>query len=399
MNDRNVPARVPAPVPAPLPAAELERVLDPSGSGCMLPQAAYTSDAVLAWERTHFFGNTWVCAGRSSDLAEPGERRAVRIGDDAVLVVRGDDGAVRVFYNVCRHRGHELMACGATTRRGAIHCPYHAWTYGLDGSLRATPRFDAPAGFDQNEFGLVPVRAEEWNGWVMVNVSGDAPPLAEYVGALDGIMAGYECDRLVVGASHEYTLGANWKLPLENYHECYHCPAIHPELCTVSPPQSGDNYRNQPGAFIGGTMDLEPHAETMSMSGRSGGAFFRSLDATLRRQVVYVNLFPNLLLSLHPDYVMTHRIEPVSPSESWVECQWLFPPEAVARDDFDPAYAVDFWDVTNRQDWNACEGVQRGVMSRGYRPGPFSEAEDAVHQFVTYVARGYLGGALPVRAN
>jgi Rieske 2Fe-2S family protein len=318
----------------------------------------------------------------------------VRIGDDSVVLVRGDDGVLRAFYNVCRHRGHELVPCdAAVARRGAIHCPYHAWTYALDGSLRATPRFDAPAGFDAAGHGLVPVRAEEWHGFVMVNVSGDAPPLADYLGALDTLLAPYECDRLVTAASHEYELQGNWKLPVENYHECYHCPAIHPELCVVSPPTSGDNF-DLPGAWMGGTMDLEAHAETMSMSGASGGVVLRGLDDTLRRQVLYVGVFPNLLLSLHPDYVMTHRIEPVAPGRSWVECQWLFPPEAVERDGFDPSYAVDFWDVTNRQDWHACEGVQRGVQSRGFRPGPFSEAEDAVQQFVTFVARAYLGESL-----
>ncbi len=363
----------------------------------MLPQASYTSPEVLAWEREHFFANTWVCAGRAADLATPGDRRAVRIGDDAVLFVRGDDGVLRGFFNTCRHRGHELLPCGASAHRNAIHCPYHAWTYGLDGELRATPRFDAPAGFDTADYGLVPVRCEEWHGWLMVNVSGDAPPLAEHVGALETLIAPYECERLVVGASHEYGLHANWKLPLENYHECYHCPAIHPELCVVSPPTSGDNY-DLPGHFIGGTMDLEPHAETMSMTGASGGVMLRGLDGALRRQVVYVGLFPNLLLSLHPDYVMTHRIEPRTANESSIECQWLFAPEAVERDGFDPSYAVDFWDVTNRQDWHACEGVQRGVESRGYRPGPFSEAEDAVQQFVTFVARSYLaGGISPAR--
>jgi Rieske 2Fe-2S family protein len=377
-------------VAAPFPPGALDGVLDPHSSGRMLPQAAYTSPDVLAWEQEYFFAGNWVCAGRATDLADPGDRRAMRIGDDAVLFVRGDDGVLRGFFNVCRHRGHELLPCGASAHRNAIHCPYHAWTYGLDGALKATPRFDAPPAFDPNEFGLVPVRTEEWLGWVMVNVSGDAPPLAQHIGALDELIAPYECSRLVVGASHEYVLHANWKLPLENYHECYHCPAIHPELCVVSPPTSGDNY-DLPGDWIGGTMDLEPHAATMSMTGASGGVMLRGLDATLLRQVLYVGLFPNLLLSLHPDYVMTHRLEARAANETWVECQWLFAPEAVARDDFDPSYAVDFWDVTNWQDWHACEGVQRGVESRGYRPGPFSEAEDAVQQFVTFIARSYLG--------
>ena len=141
----------------------------------------------------------------------------------------------------------------------------------------------------------------------------------------------------------------------ENYHECYHCPLIHPELCEVSEANSGDNYSHTSGAWVGGTMDLEPHAETMSLGGASGAVAFRALDALQRRKIVYVGLFPNLLVSLHPDYVLTHRIEPLTPSSCLIECSWLFAPEAVATPGFDPSYAVDFWDLTNRQDWSAVE--------------------------------------------
>jgi Rieske 2Fe-2S family protein len=168
---------------------------------------------------------------------------------------------------------------------------------------------------------------------------------------------------------------------------------IHPELCVVSPPESGDNY-DLPGTWVGGTMDLKDFAETMSLDGKSGGVVLPGLDDVQRRQVVYIGLFPNMLISAHPDYVMTHRIEPLRAGESFVECQWLFDPAAVARADFDPSYAVDFWDLTNRQDWAACEGVQRGLASRGYRPGPFSLAEDAVKHWVRLLARSYLAGAL-----
>ena len=379
--------------PAPVDREQLARVLDPTGSGRMLPREAYTDDAVLAWEREQFFAGTWLCAGRVSDLREPGQRRGARVAGEGVLLVRDDHGGLRAFANTCRHRGHELLPCGATAKRGAIHCPYHAWTYSLEGSLQATPRFDPPPGFDPAENSLVALRVEEWNGWAMVNLSGDAPPLADHVGALEGLLANYGCADLVSGATHEYEMAANWKLPIENYHECYHCPAIHPELCVVSPPTSGDNYK-LPGLFVGGTMDLEPFAATMSMDGHSESAILPGLTEKERREIVYIGLFPNLLISAHPDYVMTHRIEPLTPSASFVECEWLFAAESVAADGFDPSYAVDFWDVTNRQDWSACEGVQRGLSSRGYRPGPFAAQEDAVHQWVTLIARSYLAGSL-----
>ncbi|MGH8971113.1 MAG: RHO alpha subunit C-terminal catalytic domain-containing protein, partial [Actinomycetes bacterium] len=198
------------------------------------------------------------------------------------------------------------------------------------------------------------------------------------------LVAPYRPERLVRLAAHDYVVAANWKVVTENYHECYHCPLIHPELCQVSPPTSGANY-DLPGAWVGGSMDLRDAAETMSLDGRSLGRPIEDVDP---RVVRYLGLFPNLLLSLHPDYVMTHRMTPVAPDRTRIECEWLFPDAGV-----DPAYAVDFWDRTNRQDWAACESVQRGLGSPHFRPGPLAPAEDAVHQFVTMVATGYLGGS------
>jgi Rieske 2Fe-2S family protein len=376
---------------APLDQAALTQVLAPFGHSRMLPRQAYVDEGVLAWERQWFFDGGWVCAGRVDDLVHAGDQRAVQVGQASVLLVRGADGTLRAFANVCRHRGHELLACGAIAQRGVVQCPYHAWSYELDGRLRLAPRFDGAGNFEPANFGLLPVRAEAWGGWVFVNVSGDAPPLEAHLGTLIDLAAPYECDRLIPAAGHAYTLAANWKLPHENYQECYHCPLIHPELCRVSPPLSGDNYEHRTGAWVGGTMDLADGAETMSLDGRSGGRPLRGLSAEQRRQVVYVGLFPNLLLSFHPDYVMSHRMEPLSTGETFVECQWLFPPEAVEQPGFDPSYAVDFWDLTNRQDWAAVESVQRSLRSLAFVPGVLAEQEDAVYQFVTMVARGYLG--------
>jgi glycine betaine catabolism A len=376
----------------PLDRVGLEAVLEPGTTGRMLPREAYTSDEVLAWEREHLFARSWVCAGRASLVPEVGSRIAVDVAGEPVLLVR-DESGVRGFFNVCRHRGHELLACGATAKRSAINCPYHAWTYSLDGALTRTPRYQAPKDFDMGDHGLVPVRVEVFEGWVFVNVSGDAVSIEEHFGAFAAVLARYQPGRLVVGATHEYRSPANWKLPIENYHECYHCSAIHPELCTVSPPESGDNIK-APGMWAGGTMVLDDHAVTMSLDGRSGGVALPGLTSEQLREVIYIGLYPNMLISLHPDYVMTHRIQPISAAETWVECQWLFDPAAVAKPDFDPSYAVDFWDITNRQDWAACEGVQRGLVSRGFRPGPFAQNEDAVCEWVQWIARCYLTGEL-----
>jgi glycine betaine catabolism A len=375
----------------PFTADDLADALRPFGESLMLPRAAYTSERVLAFELERLFTDSWVCVGRVEELAEPGRQRAVRVGQAGVLLVRGaDDDRPRAFANTCRHRGHELLPAGATARRRTILCPYHAWTYGLDGSLRVAPGFRALHGFAPGDWGLVELPVEAWHGFLFVNGSGGAPPLASHLGALDELVAPYRPERLVAMARHDYELAANWKVVTENYHECYHCPLIHPELCQVSPPDSGHNYELA-GAWVGGTMELEEHAVTMSLDGRSGGVPIPGLDGEQLRTVSYVGLLPNLLLSLHPDYLMTHLVTPLAPDRCQVVCTWYFPPEATERPGFDPSYAVDFWDRTNRQDWAACESVQRGLASPHFRPGPLAPAEDAVHRLVTMIARSYLG--------
>jgi Rieske 2Fe-2S family protein len=379
------------PAPAPLDQGELAESLRPFGESRMLPRAAYVDPAVFGWEQQNFFGGGWLCVGRSDQLPEPGDQRAETTGQGSVLLVRGEDSTLRAFANSCRHRGHELLPCGGSAQRNAIICPYHAWTYSLDGKLRGAAGFRRRPGFDFGQWGLPQLPVTEWHGLVFVDASGGAAgSLTGALAKLDEIVAPYEPERLVTAGTHEYDSTANWKILTENYHECYHCPSIHPELCRVSPPKSGENYADD-GAWIGGWMDLRDGMATMSLDGSSGGVPLRGLDSRGLRTVIYVNIFPNVLLSLHPDYVMTHRIMPLAADRTRIECSWAFAPEAVAEAGFDPGYAVEFWDITNRQDWAACEAVQRGLSSPFASPGPLSPDEDAVYSYVTTIARGYLG--------
>jgi Rieske 2Fe-2S family protein len=376
--------------PAPLDPAALADSLRPFGESRMLPRAAYVDPAVFEWEQRHFFGGGWMCVGRSAQLPAAGDLRAEPVGEGSVLLARGEDGALRAFANSCRHRGHELLPCGSAAQESVIICPYHSWTYGLNGSLRAAAGFKNRPGFQADQWGLVELPVEEWHGLVFVDGSAGAGPLADSLGTLEDFMAPYEPERLVVAGQHDYEVAANWKILTENYHECYHCPMIHPELCRVSPPKSGENYPAT-GAWVGGWMDLRDGMDTMSLDGTSLGVPLRGLDGTGLRTVIYVNIFPNVLLSLHPDYVMTHRLTPLAADRTMIECTWAFAPEAMAAPGFDPGYAVEFWDITNQQDWRACESVQRGLSSPRAQSGPLSPDEDAVYQFVTMVARGYLG--------
>ncbi len=359
-----------------------------------LPAEAYADASVLRWEMEHFFDGSWVCVGRSEDLRNAGDRRAVSLGHERALLVRDESGKLRAFYNVCRHRGHELMEVGETASGRFVRCPYHAWAYGLDGSLKGTPGYAGVASFDKADYPLVPVRIAEWQGWVFANASGDAVPFEEHVGNLGDMIGNHGSGELVTAARQDYEVEANWKILVENYHECYHCPSIHPELCKVSPPKSGEDHESR-GAWVGGSMELEEHADTMSLTGQSFAPRLPHLAEGQEREVYYYQIFPNLLISPHPDYVLTHRLTPVAPDRTRVECEWLFSREAVESDGFDPSYATEFWHITNGQDWRACEAVQRGVSSRGYRQGPLSPEETTVGRFVAMVARGYLEGRVP----
>ncbi|HEY1622812.1 MAG TPA: aromatic ring-hydroxylating dioxygenase subunit alpha [Streptosporangiaceae bacterium] len=366
--------------PAPVDASELAEALLPFGESRMLPRAAYTEEAVFDWERRHFFSE-FMCLGLSAELPSPGDQRAEPAGEGSVLLVRGDDGVLHAFANTCRHRGHELLPCGGQATQKSIICPYHAWTYGLDGTLRGAAGY---RHLDKSQWGLTELPVTEWHGLIFTGT------LPAELAALGDLVAAYEPERLVIADRHTYDAASNWKILTENYHECYHCPSIHPELCRVSPPKSGENYAAT-GAWIGGWMDLRDGMATMSLDGTSHGVPLRGLSGPELRTVSYVNIFPNILWSLHPDYVMTHRVVPLSAGRTRIECTWAFSPEAVAKPGFDPAYAVEFWDLTNRQDWAACESVQRGLSSPHAKPGPLSPAEDAVYSFVTTVARRYQG--------
>lgn len=373
---------------APVAADGLAQALLPFGRSTMLPAEAYSSPDVLAWERRNLVAGSWACVGRIDELrTDPAgggaTQRALLVGDVPVLLTFDAD-VVRAFANTCRHRGHVLLEDDATSTSRSVLCVYHAWTYKLDGSLRVAPGFRDSDTFVGADHGLVPLPTREWHGWLFVNATGTAPAWEDHLGVLDDLVAPYHPESLVLRARHTYEIAANWKLVSENYHECYHCPLIHPELTQVSIPTSGDNF-DLPGAWVGGTMRFKGDAVTMSLDGTSSGV---PIAGAPQDSVLYVQLFPNLLFSGHPDYVMTHRALPLAPDRTWIECSWYFPSA-----DVDPSYAVEFWDLTNSQDWRACELVQRGLTSPHFKPGPFAPNEDAVHQWVQMIARGYLGVA------
>jgi Rieske 2Fe-2S family protein len=307
------------------------------------------------------------------------------VRDESVIVMRGDDGTIRAFHNVCRHRGTRLLDDAVGTVPACISCPYHSWAYGLDGKLLTAPLMDEVEGFDKTDYALCPVRCETWNGFVFISFDPDAVALVEcFAGLPDFSRFGME--RLELGARHEYEIAANWKLVCENYGECYHCPTNHPQLNPVSHFRSGgDSFEGD--YFCGGPMRLNDGCVTMTVTGQTTRDPIEGLGPDDLRLVHYFNIYPAFLLSLHPDYVLTHTIWPGAADRSVIRCEWLFAPEAIDRSDFDPSDAVDFWHVTNEQDWAICERAQKGVQSRSYRPGRYQSLEKTIYFFDNWYLR------------
>jgi Rieske 2Fe-2S family protein len=430
----------------------------------------------------------WHPVVAETELPDPTTYVLADVGGQRAIVVRGRDGIVRAFHNVCKHRGTPVVeaACGTLTR---IQCPYHSWVYDLEGALvRAkhtedlddfdfatrglTPietrivdgvvelRSDWPAvpatgpltsdeiaavrrpyraasllpgrayhdraifDFEREQWfgrdwvavgrvdavraggfvadvgglpvhvsggsdGLVAeradgrdrVRVEAWQGFVFVSLGSDRPPLGQWLGDLPGHLERFSFDSLRRGHRVVYDVAANWKLIAENYSECYHCPGVHPQLNRITPYDVGADY-DTVGAWQGGWMALRPGFDTMALDGGHRiGPPMCGISPVDERRVDYLVVWPLLFLSVHPDYLLVHYLEPLEPGRTRIICDWLFEPSTMADPGFDASAAIEFWDVTNRQDWHVCELQQVGTASAGFRAGRFANNEPSVHAF------------------
>ncbi len=367
-----------------LTAQDLERTRQPLAEARTLPAAAYASEAVFSLEQAVLFSRSWLCVGRTADIPAPGDYFLQDMAGDSVCVTRSHDGRIHAFHNVCRHRGSRLLDAPRGHGLKRLLCPYHAWSYDLDGSLQQVPGM--AGDFCKQDFPLVPVALGIHAGFVFLNLDPAAEPLESYLADLPDLSRFGMAD-LVCGKRAQYEVAANWKLIAENYSECYHCPGAHPQLTRISDLISRAERRQETGrCFNGGPMLMRPGVATMSMSGKSSVPGIAGLSADDHRYVYYYVIYPNLLLSPHPDYVLTHTAWPLAPDRTRIVCEWLFTAGAVSRPDFDPRDMVEFWDVTNRQDWQLCERTQAGARSRGFRPGPYQPTEDCVHTFDSWYA-------------
>ena len=382
---------------APLSPEEIASVRKPYRAASLLPGRAYHDDAIHAFELDRFFGHDWVVVGREEDAPDPGTYFLAEVADEPLILVRGRDGVLRGFYNVCRHRGTAVVEepCGKAVR---FQCPYHAWIYDLDGSLIRAKHTDDLEDFALAEYGLATVRTATWQGFVFANLDPSAPDLDAWLGDLPGHLARFDFSALRVAHTQVYEVDANWKFIAENYSECYHCPGIHPQLNRLTPYDLGGDYAPD-GPWQGGWMELVDSAETMALEGghRAGRPAMAGITEVDDRRIYYYLVWPTIFLSIHPDYLLVHRLEPAGPGHSRITCQWLFEPATIEAPGFDPSDAIGFWDLTNRQDWHVCELQQRGTRSRSWTAGRYSNQEPSVHAFDLMVVDRYADDGIESR--
>ena len=354
------------------------------------PGSLYWDETVLREELERFFFRSWLNVGTEGQIPDPGDFFTLEIGDESVLVIRGNDGRPRAFYNLCRHRGTRLVNAEGGKKLRSIVCPYHAWSYSAEGALAGAPHTEELVDFRKEDFGLHPIRLESWGGFLWIHLDSDAGSLRDDIGGFLSTFDRFPLEELRVGSHKTYEVRANWKLLVENYSECYHCAPIHPELNRVTPYFSGEvrDYfvdGDNRAKFSGGTMEFTADYQSMTWSGYTKRPPLKGMDGKDLRSIYYYAVFPNLFFSLHPDFLMIHRAYPLAPDRTRIECEFLFDRETMARPDFDPSDAVELWDLINRQDWNVCELSQKGMRSRAWKGGRYSSQEPQVHDFDKYV--------------
>jgi len=350
-----------------------------------LPRHHYVDESSWLLEREQVLMRAWTCVGRLDELGLaskttgeliPNRVVTVDVLGESVLASVATDGQLHAHYNVCRHRGTQLIPAPADGEASAaceiksIRCPYHSWSYHLDGRLRSSP---LAGDIDAELFSLHPLGADGWGGFLWLHPTpSEAEPLLDSLGVVPERTIRYPLSDLQVGYRATYDVEANWKVIAENYNECYHCGPVHPELSTLVP------------AFAAGGADLDwaagiPHREgawTFTMSGTSNRLPFPELDDDEKVRHKGELVYPNLLLSLSAEHVAAFTLQPLAINRTRIVCELLFERDAVASAGFDPSDAAELWEITNKQDWTICELVQRGMSSRAYDQGWFAPMED-----------------------
>ena len=377
-------------------------LLDSAQPGHTLPQAFYGDPELYAFDMSAVLGRSWFMLGFEAELPAAGSYLSVTIGPHPVLLVRGRDGKIRGFHNTCRHRGAQICAEG-TGSAPRIVCPYHRWTYDLDGRLLGAARL--PEGMDLGTHGLVPLQVELLEGCIYIALTSQAPDFAPFRAAATPFLRPYRFAEGKLAHTSVMIEKANWKLVMENARECYHCAAWHPELKISFPVVFGSGFRVTDGSrdaayaerlrtqglplgpeeglwWHVGRYPLNPGVESVSMNGQ----------AVVKQRLLETNgaaigglrwaTEPNTFCHVFSDYAFMFAAIPIGPQETRVVSKWLVSKEAREGVDYTLEDLTAVWTKTNYQDRDLAENNQRGINGIGYRPGPYVQgAEELLIRF------------------
>ncbi|PVY97055.1 aromatic ring-hydroxylating oxygenase subunit alpha [Actinomycetospora cinnamomea] len=354
-----------------------------------LPGRYYTDPTIFAAEQALIFETGWFCAVLTADIPRAGDFETVQIGRESVVVARGRDGAVNAYLNVCRHRGARICTEEKGAVRRSFQCPYHAWTYGLDGALIAAPNLGEMPDVDKASFGLHRVHVREWLGYAWLCLAGEPPSFEDTVIAdvtarlgSPNVIVGYQVADLELGRRISYDVKANWKQIVENFMECYHCATIHPELTEVLP-----EFANGLAAqyFVGHGAEFGEDVRGFTVDGSEGLARIPGVAEGQDRRYYAITVRPQVFVNLVPDHVVLHRMFPLTAGRTLVRCDWLYLPEVVAGG-ADIDRSVELFHRVNQQDFDACERCQVSMDSRSYaRGGVLVPSEHHIAEFHDWV--------------
>jgi Rieske 2Fe-2S family protein len=366
--------------PKPIRYDELDWKPRPTLSG-----SDYTKADVFDEELERIWFGDWVCVGRTEEVAEPGDYLVRNLGGESIFLTRDEDGGLNGFYNVCSHRGTKFLddepASGHA--RKAFVCPYHAWTYDLKGRLVGSPNVKEGERFDRNDYPLHGFAVDSYAGFLFVNLAKEPRPLSDWMneGAESvNMFDRFRLEELRVGVRIVYEVAANWKIVVENYNECLHCPVIHPELVQVVPLFRFGEVWDEETRDDGNWM--RDGATSFTISGESELPKLPGLQPEDYSMYFGAYQFPNLMLNLHPDCVMYYVGYPKGPSHTTVVSEYLFRPETIADPAlFKPEPVVELWDLISKQDWDVCQRAQTGVGSRAFTTGVYPRQDRFLYDF------------------
>jgi choline monooxygenase len=349
-----------------------------------LPAPLYFSAATFEEEKAAIFSTTWQLVGHAHQAAEPGDYFTFDFIGEPLLIVRGDDGVLRGFYNVCRHRaGNPATDCG---NRKLFRCGYHGWTYRLDGALLVTPEFDGVENFDPKNFGLVPIRIEEWFNLIFVNLDPKARALHESLGDMPAQAAKFDFSAMKFSERRTYDMQCNWKTYIDNYLEGYHVPSVHPSL----------NREIDYGAYTVETYPRYIRQWTPIRGAQQGDEVPRRYQESRDLTADYFWIFPNWMLNCYPDNVSVNIILPLTAERTLAIFEWYVPEKDLGSETARKASA--FSDEIQEEDGRICEIVQKNLHSRSYRSGRYSVKQEkgvyAFHQMYRELMAGQAGEAV-----